>query len=98
MKFFILKKNCQVVKVQNTPVTDFNPIVFKVLRNIKGNVLFLYFITDTKLAFTAERSDSNRLAVKLVSLYCQYPSKPVLYQVFYQEHKKGRQSCQDGNW
>nr|XP_022316579.1 uncharacterized protein LOC111120146 [Crassostrea virginica] len=50
---------------------------------------------NTKLAFTAERSDSNRLAVKLVSLYCQYPSKPVLYQVFYQEHKKGRLSCQD---
>lgn len=43
-------------------------------------------IDQPKLAFTSWRNSTGQLLVDLVTPYCQYPSKPELYQVFYQKH------------
>lgn len=50
-------------------------------------------VDQPKLAFTGRRNNTGQLLVDLVTPYCQYPSRPVLYQVFYQEHTDQKLSC-----
>lgn len=51
-------------------------------------------VDQPKLAFTVKRNNTGQLLVDLVTPYCQYPSRPVLYQVFYQEHTTNQKlSC-----
>lgn len=53
---------------------------------------------EPKLAFTGRRNNTGQLLVDLVTPYCQYPSRPVLYQVFYQEHTDQKLSCPNGTF
>lgn len=53
---------------------------------------------EPKLAFTGRRNNTGQLLVDLVTPYCQYPSRPVLYQVFYQEYTDQKLSCPNGTF
>lgn len=59
--------------------------------------VFLIKFLEPKLAFTVKRNNTGQLLIDLVTPYCQYPSRPVLYQVFYQEHTTNQKlSCPNG--
>lgn len=60
-------------------------------------VFFIEFL-EPKLAFTGRRNNTGQLLVDIVTPYCQYPSRPVLFQVFYQEHTDQKLSCPNGTF
>ncbi|XP_062583772.1 uncharacterized protein LOC134245502 isoform X2 [Saccostrea cucullata] len=56
----------------------------------------LYSQRDFKLAFSArhlQRNGHQQLLVDLVSSVCQYQSRPITYQVFYNKHRNVNISC-----
>ncbi|XP_061175044.1 uncharacterized protein LOC133184160 isoform X2 [Saccostrea echinata] len=57
-----------------------------------------YSRDDFKLAFNArhlKKNSKQELVIDLVSSVCQYESRPLTYQVFYQKHRNVNMRCPD---